>query len=109
LLSQGFGPAFIIGFFAAMMAAGCLIAAASEQKRSREQLPQGPGSGVGGQASRRSPSAGPGGQLPPAGHGQQHTAEAARSDPAHPRSPGSRSAHQQRQRGHRYTIGYAAS
>jgi hypothetical protein len=107
-VSEGVGPAFIFGFFAAMMAAGCLIAAASEQKHSRGQLPQGPGSGPGGQASRRPPSAGPGGQLPPAGHGQ-HTAEAARTDPARPRSPGSRPARQWRQRGHRYTIGYAAS
>jgi Domain of unknown function (DUF1707) len=125
LLSQGFGPAFIIGFFAAMLAAGCLIAAASERKRSRDQLPQGPAPGAGGQASQRAaPSAGAGqlpsadsgqlppadsGQLPSAGPGQQHAAEAAWSDRAHPRSSGSRSAHQWRHRGHRCTIGYAGS
>ena len=61
----------------------------------------------GGQESQRPPTAGPGGQLPWADHGEQHTAEAARRDFAHPRSPGSRSAHQGRHRRHRYTIGYA--
>jgi hypothetical protein len=54
-------------------------------------------------------SAGPAGQLPPGSRGQQHTAEAARSHLAHPRSPGSRSAYQWRHRGHRYTIGYAGN
>jgi hypothetical protein len=54
-------------------------------------------------------SAGPAVQLPPGCRGQQHTAEAARSHLAHPRSPGSRSAHHWRHRGHRYTIGYAGN
>jgi AcrR family transcriptional regulator len=49
-----------------------------EAKRSGGQLPQGPAPGVGGQESPRLPSADPGGQLPPADHGRQHTAEAAR-------------------------------
>jgi hypothetical protein len=78
-----------------------------QDRRSAGQLPGGPAPGPGDQASQRPPTAGPGGQLPPAGHGQQHTAEAAERDPAHPRSPGSRSAHQCRRRRHRYTIGYA--
>ena len=34
---------------------------------------------TGGQPARRLPTAGPAGQLPPAGHGDRHTAEAARS------------------------------
>jgi hypothetical protein len=54
-------------------------------------------------------SAGPAVQLPPGSRGQQHTAEATRSHLAHPRSPGSRSAHQWRHRGNRYTIGYAGN
>ena len=73
-------------------------------RRSAGRLPG--GSGPGGQASQRPPTAGPGGQLPPAGHGQQHTAEAARRYPAHLRSPGSRSAHQWRQ-GSMGSQGYA--
>jgi len=43
-----------------------------------------PAPGAGGQASRYPPSAGPGGELPPAGRGHQHTAEAERSRPARP-------------------------
>jgi hypothetical protein len=107
LLSRGFGPAFILGFFGAMLTAGCMIAAASERKHSRGPLPQGPSSGAGGQASRRAAPLARPQQLPPADHGQQHTAEATRSSLAHPRSPASRSAHQLRPLGHRYTIGYA--
>jgi DUF1707 SHOCT-like domain len=78
-----------------------------QDRRSAGRLPGGPASGPGGQASQRPPTAGPGGQLPSAGHGQQHTAEAGRRDPSHPRSPGSRSAHQRRRHRPRYTIGYA--
>jgi hypothetical protein len=77
------------------------------QDRRSAGLPGGPAPGPGGQASQRPPTAGPGGQLPAAGHGQQHTTEAARRDPAHPRSPGSRSSHRWRHRRHLYTIGYA--
>ena len=47
------------------------------EKRSGRQRPRWPAPGAGGQASRRLPSAGPGGQLPPAGPRQQQTAEAA--------------------------------
>ena len=100
LLGEGVGPAFILSFFVSMMIAGCLIAAAAEQKRSRSQLPRGPALGAGGQGSQRAGAQ----QLPPADHGQQHTAEA-----AHPRSPGSQSAPRGRLRGYRYTIGYAAT
>jgi Domain of unknown function (DUF1707) len=71
--------------------------------------PPRPAPGTGGQASGLPPSVGPRGELPPADHGQQHTTEAARSDPAHPRSPGPGSAHQGRHRDHRGTIGYAGN
>jgi len=53
-------------------------------KRSARRLPQGPAPGVGGQAPRRLPSADPGGQLPPAGPGHQHSAEAARKPSSPP-------------------------
>jgi Domain of unknown function (DUF1707) len=94
----------LIYLFVLVIAVGHMIASRHEKRSGGRPAP-----GAGGQASRRPPSAGPGGQLPPAGHGQQHTAEAARSDPAHPRPPGSRSAHQRRHRGHRCTMGYAGN
>jgi hypothetical protein len=78
-----------------------------QDRRAAGQPPGGPAPGPGGQPSQRPPTAGPGEQLPWADHGQQHTTEAARSDPAHSRSPGSRSAHQWCHRRHRSTIGYA--
>ena len=78
-----------------------------QDRRSAGQLPGGPAPGSGDQASQRPSTADPGGQPPWADHGQQHTAEAARHDPARPRSPGSRSAHQWRHRRRRYTIGHA--
>src|SRR5262249_55932175 len=78
-----------------------------QDRRATGQLPGGPAPGPGGQAPQHRPTAGPGGQPPWADHGQQHTAETTRRDPAHPPSPGSRSACQRRHRRHRYTIGYA--
>ena len=70
----------------------CLIAAVMldswEQKRSAKQLPPGPASGAGGQASRRLRSADLGRQLPPADPGHQHTAEAAPSRRRHLLLPG---------------------
>ena len=92
----------IIYLLVLAIAVGNMLASRHEKRSGGQSAP-----GVGGRASRRPPSVGHGGQFPPADHGQQHTAEAARSDPAPPRSPASRSAHQQRHRGHRYTIGYA--
>ena len=47
-------------------------------KRSDGQPPRWRAPSVGGQASRRLPSAGPGGDLPPADQGHRHTAEAGR-------------------------------
>ena len=98
LLGEGVGPAFILGFFAAMLAAGCLIAAASEQKHSRGQLPRGPAHGAGRQGYQQARAE----QLPPSDRGQQHTAEASQGSHA----PGSRSAPQSRSR---YTLGYAGA
>jgi Domain of unknown function (DUF1707) len=48
-----------------------------QDKRSGGQSPRRPAPGAGGQGSRRLPSAGSGGQLPPAGPGHQQTAQAA--------------------------------
>jgi Domain of unknown function (DUF1707) len=48
------------------------------EKRSGRQPPRRPAPGASRQASRRLPSAGPGGQLPPGGHGHRHAAEAVR-------------------------------
>jgi hypothetical protein len=50
---------------------------ALRRERSGGQSPRRPAAGAGGQASQRLPSPDPGRQLPPAGHGHQHTAEAA--------------------------------
>jgi hypothetical protein len=57
------------------------------EKRSGGQGPRRPARTAGGQASRRLPSAGAGGDLPPSGHGHQHTAEAAPVRRPHPRVP----------------------
>jgi hypothetical protein len=104
---QLFFSTTVMYLFVLVIAVGHMIASRHE-KRVGGRPPRRPAPGAGGQVSCP-PSVGPGGQLPPGGHGQQHTAEAARSDPAHPRSPGSRSAHQRRHRRHRYTIGYAGN
>jgi hypothetical protein len=76
------------------------------KKRSGGQPPR-PAPGADGQASRRPPSAGPGGRLPSVDRGQQHTAEAARSRLPRQQSSGSRPPHRWRYRGRGYTIGYA--
>jgi hypothetical protein len=75
------GAAFLLftPFYFMALAVLCAEALVSwRDKRSGGQPPPGRAPGAGGQASRRLPSAGPGGQLPPAGHGHRHTAEAAR-------------------------------
>ena len=69
----------------------CLVAE-RRQRRSGGRSPRRPAPGAGGQAFRYPLSDGPGGELPPAGRGRQHTAEARRSH--HPRPP-------RRTRGHR--------
>jgi hypothetical protein len=66
----------VVIFFMAWMVAGAQLLANWHDKRTRRRLPPGPAPGAGGQASRPLPSAGPGRQLPQAGHGHRHTAEA---------------------------------
>jgi Domain of unknown function (DUF1707) len=73
-----FSSATLIYLFVLVTAVGFAIAGRRE-KRSGGQLPRRPAPGAGGQASRRLPPAGPGGQLPPADPGHRHIAEAARS------------------------------
>jgi Domain of unknown function (DUF1707) len=74
-------PPLIIGGF--LIYLGMLIASVGaviinwQDRRSGRLPPRRPGPGVSHQASRRLPSAGPGGQHPPAGPGQQQKAEAA--------------------------------
>ena len=74
-------PLLILGGF--MVYLGVLIVSVGaiivnwQDKRSGRQSPRRPAPSAGGQGSRRLPSAGPGGQLPPAGPGPQQTAEAA--------------------------------
>jgi hypothetical protein len=65
-----------------------VMAALRREQRPGGQSPPRPVAGAGGQASQRLPSADPGGQLPPAGHGHQHTAEAVRSRRPGPTLPG---------------------
>ena len=67
------------------------MVALRREKRSGGRPPRRPAPGAGGQASPRPPSASPGEELPPTGHGHQHTAEAERSQPPRPPGPGSRS------------------
>ena len=54
------------------------------ERRSSGRPPRRPAPGAGGQASRCLPSAGPGGELPPAGRGHQRPAGADLSRPARP-------------------------
>ena len=98
---------FTFAWLGILVLTGVVMLESRHQTRSGGQLPPRPAFSAGGQASRRPASAGPTGQLPQIDHGQQHTAEAARSDLAGPQSSSSRSPHRWRPRGHRYAIGYA--
>ena len=70
---------FLAGFVYLIILGICVgQAAALREKRSDGQSPRRPTAGAGGPAAQRVPSADPGRQLPPAGHGHQHTAEAVR-------------------------------
>ncbi len=60
------------------------LIAGRRERRSGGRPPRRPAPGAGGQASRYRLSAGPDGELPPAGRGHQHTAEAERSRPPRP-------------------------
>ena len=78
--NQSFPPVIVGGFLVYL---GILIASVGaiiinrQDRRSGRQPPRRPAPGVRGQASRRLPSAGRSGQLPPGGPGQQQSAEAA--------------------------------
>ena len=85
-----FWAAIFTGLGVLIMAGGHVLASRHE-KRSRGQLPRRPAADAGGQASQRLSSADPAGQLRPVDHGQQHTAEAARSGLFRPPLPGARS------------------
>ena len=70
---------FLAGFVYLIILGICVgQAAALREKRSDGQSPRRPTAGAGGPAAQRVRSADPGRQLPPAGHGHQHTAEAVR-------------------------------
>ena len=82
-------PPLIVGggiLYLIMLAISVVIMADSRrEKRSGGQRPRRLARTAGGQASRRPPSSGAGGELPPPGHGHQHTAEAAPSRRPRPR------------------------
>jgi hypothetical protein len=74
------GPIYLIIL---LICVGYLIAGRRE-RRCGGRPPRPPAPDEGNQLTRYPPSAGPGGELPPAGGGHQHTAEAARNRPARP-------------------------
>jgi hypothetical protein len=77
-LVGNFAFAFLFLYFIVGMTAGAAMLDAWLGKRSGGQSPRRPAAGEDGQAPQRLPSADPGRQLPPAGHGRQHSAEAGR-------------------------------
>ena len=88
-----------IGVIVALLVAGIRLLESCDWKRSSGQLSPRSSPGAGGQASRRPASGAPAGQFPQVDHGQQHTAEAARSDLAGLQSSGSQPPRQWRSRG----------
>ena len=105
------GAAGMLVFISTLVWLGMLILTATvvaesrRQRHSGGQLPPRPAPGAGGKISQR-PASAPAGQLPQIDHGE-HTAEAARSDRAHPQSSSSPPPHRRRPRGRRYAVGYA--
>lgn len=84
---------FLAGFVYLVILAICVgQAAALREMRSGGQSPRRPAAGAGGPAAQRVPSTDPGRQLPPAGHGHQHTAEAVRRRLLRPGNPHTMSA-----------------
>ena len=99
---QGLALLFILStlmYLFALLIGVVNMVAGWREKRSGGQPPRRPAPGAGGRASRRPPSADPGGELPPVDRGHQHTAEAERSRPPRPTRPGSRSPRRWRPRG----------
>ena len=74
-------PVVVVWFVLAMAVPTGWLVLLHDWLDKRAGRPSAPGlpPGAGGEASQRPAPAGPAGQLPPAGHGRQHTAEAARS------------------------------
>jgi DUF1707 SHOCT-like domain len=103
------GAAGMLVFISTFVWLGMLILTATvmvesrRQRHSGGQLPPRPAPGAGGKTSQRPASAASAGQLPQIDHGE-HTAEAARSDRAHPQSSSS-PPHRWRPRGCRYAVG----
>ena len=97
---KGIVPLFVLStlmyLFAVLIGVVNMVALRRE-KRSGGRPPRRPAPGADGQASPRRPSASPGEELPPTGHG--HTAEAERSRLPRPPGPGSRSPRRWRPRG----------
>ena len=89
----------IIAVIVALLAAGIRLLESGHRKRSSGQRSPRSSPGAGAQASRHPASGAPAGQFPQVDHGQQHTAEAARSDLAGLQSSGSRPPRQWRSRG----------
>jgi hypothetical protein len=106
------GAAVMLVFISTFAWLGMLILTATVMAESRRQrhpggqLPPRPAPGAGGRTSQRPASAASAGQLPQIDHGKD-TAEAARSDRAHPQSSSSPPAPRWRPRGRRYAVGYA--
>jgi Domain of unknown function (DUF1707) len=97
----------LVYLFVVVIAVGYMIAGWRE-KRSGGRPPRRPAPGAGGQAFRRPPSAGLGGELPSVDGGQHRTAEAARSRLPRQQSSGSWPPHRWRYRERGYTIGYVS-
>ena len=93
------GIGVIVAVIVALLVAGIRMLESRDRKRSSGQLPPRSSPGAGGQASRRPASGAPAGQFPQVDHGQQHTAEAARSDLAGLQSSGSQPPRQWHSRG----------
>jgi hypothetical protein len=93
------GIGVIIAVITALLVAGIRMLESRDRKGSSGQLPPRSSPGAGGQASRRPAPGAPAGQFPQVDHGQQHAAEAARSDLAGLQSSGSQPPRQWRSRG----------
>jgi len=106
------GAAGMLVFISTFIWLGMLILTATmmvesrRQRHSGGQLPPRPAPGAGGETSQRPASVASARQLPQIDH-HEHTAEAARSDRAHPQSSSSPAPHRWRPRGRRYAIGCA--
>jgi hypothetical protein len=92
------GIGVIIAVIVALPVAGIRLLESRQRKRSSGQLPPRSSPGAGAQASRRPACGAPAGQFPQVDHGQQHTAEAVRSNLAGLQSSGSRPPRQWRSR-----------